>query len=147
MSNEIANGRNAVYAEEAFVVDVQILLHEIMEEKGITRAELARLMGVSRARITQIFSDDCKNFTIRLLARAMHSLGEEPKISCDYIDKQQVENNIQRWNTEFDVPATHFLVEMKEERSAWHPANDNRQNRLAHLADRHRLSAEIREAA
>ena len=70
----------AVFAEEDFVVDVQIYLHQLMEEKGVSRSELARAMGVSRARITQIFSDDCKNFTVRLLARAAHALGEEPKV-------------------------------------------------------------------
>lgn len=70
----------ASYAEEAFVVDVQSFLHQIMEEKGVSRAQLARAMGVSRARVTQVFSDECKNFTVRLLARAVHALGEAPRI-------------------------------------------------------------------
>jgi transcriptional regulator with XRE-family HTH domain len=66
--------------EEGFVVDVQLFLHEMMVAKKVSRAELARRMNVSRGRISQIFSDDCKNLTIRLLAKATHALGEVPSI-------------------------------------------------------------------
>lgn len=69
--------RDRIYAEEAAVVNAQSLLHSIMEQKGVSRADLARAMDVSRARITQIFSDDCSNFTVRLLARALYALDEE----------------------------------------------------------------------
>ena len=72
--------RTAVFAEEDFVVESQIFLHQLMEEKGFSRADLARAMGVTRARVSQIFSDECKNFTVRLLARAVHALGEMPEL-------------------------------------------------------------------
>ncbi|WP_397586697.1 helix-turn-helix domain-containing protein [Sphingobium fuliginis] len=80
MSNA-ATEKSAIFAEEGFVVDAQIFLNELMLEKHISRADLAKAMGVSRARITQIFSDECKNFTVRLLARAIHALGEEAFIT------------------------------------------------------------------
>lgn len=83
VAKQIANEKEAIFAEEAFVVDVQILLNQIMKEKGFSRADLARAMNVSRARITQIFSDECKNFTVRLLARAMHAMGETPELTCE----------------------------------------------------------------
>jgi transcriptional regulator with XRE-family HTH domain len=83
MANQIASERDAIFAEEAFVVDAQILLNQIMKEKGYSKADLARAMNVSRARITQIFSDECKNFTVRLLARAMHAMGEVPELTCE----------------------------------------------------------------
>lgn len=70
-----------IFAEEDAVVAVQSFLHELMEEKGISRAELARAMGVSRPRVTQLFSDECSNLTLRLIARAMFALGEELIIS------------------------------------------------------------------
>lgn len=73
--------RNAVFAEEDFVVEAQLFLHALMEKKGASRSDLARAMGVSRARVTQIFSDECKNFTVRLLARAAHALGEAPLLT------------------------------------------------------------------
>lgn len=73
--------KTASFAEEAFVVDVQSFLHQMMIDKGFTRSQLAEAMGVSRARVTQVFSDECKNFTIRFLARAFFALGEEPRVS------------------------------------------------------------------
>lgn len=68
------------FREEFFVAEVQARLSEMMEEKGVTRAELARRLDVSRGRITQIFSDECKNLTVRLLVRGFLALGEQPII-------------------------------------------------------------------
>lgn len=75
--------KSSVFAEEAFVVDVQSLLETIMHEKGMTRSQLADAMSVSRARVSQMFSSDCKNFTVRLLARALHAMGERAEMSCE----------------------------------------------------------------
>jgi transcriptional regulator with XRE-family HTH domain len=83
--NEIdGQEREAIFAEEALVVDAQVFLHTLMDEKGVSRADLARAMGISRARVTQLFSDECKNFTIRLFARAAHALGERVELDCDH---------------------------------------------------------------
>ena len=68
-----------IEAMEGFMVDVQVYLHEIMVAKGVSRAELARRMGVSRARVSQMFSDDY-NVSVRQLARAAYHLGEEPRV-------------------------------------------------------------------
>lgn len=70
-----------IYAEEALVVDAQGILQHLLEEKGMSRADLARAMNVSRARVSQLFSDECKNFTVRLWARALFALGEEAVVS------------------------------------------------------------------
>ena len=80
MARMNAEERNRVFAEEAAVVDVQLLLQELMEQKGWTRADMARAMNVSRARVTQIFSDECTNLTIRVLARAFFALSEEFRV-------------------------------------------------------------------
>jgi len=71
-----------IEAIEGFMVDVQVYLNEIMDAKKISRAELARRMGVSRARVSQMFSDD-SNLTVRQLARAAYHLGEEPRVESD----------------------------------------------------------------
>lgn len=81
MTNERAEVRSRVFAEEAAVVEVQALLHELMESKGWSRADLARAMKVSRGRVTQLFSDECTNLTIRLIARAIFALKEELVVS------------------------------------------------------------------
>ncbi len=69
-----------LFREEYFVSEIQARLSSIMEDKGISRAELARKLGVSRARVTQIFSDDANNFTIRLMFNVFSALEEEPII-------------------------------------------------------------------
>lgn len=101
------NARSAVFAEEAFVVDVQSFLHRLMIEKGLNRTQLADAMGVSKARVSQIFSDECKNFTVRLLARACHALGEEPQISsgtCDALDhREKLKDQLETINGSKDV--------------------------------------------
>lgn len=78
---------SAVYAEEALVVDVQSFLYRMMHEKGMSRSELAEAMGVTKARVTQIFSDECKNFTVKLLARAVHAMGEQIEVSSSFCRK------------------------------------------------------------
>lgn len=83
MIENTSQQRSAIAVEEGFVVEVQSFLQELMNAEGISRAELARRMGVSRARVTQIFSDECKNLTVRLLAKAAHALGQEPSIESE----------------------------------------------------------------
>ncbi len=81
--------KTSAYAEEAFVIDAQAVLHGLMEDKGMSRADLAAAMGVSRARVTQLFSSECKNFTVRLLARAFFAVGETPELTCEHLRKQE----------------------------------------------------------
>lgn len=85
MSDNARTQRSRVAVEESFVVDVQSYLQELMNLRGMTRSELANAMGVSRARVTQIFSDECTNLTVRLLARAAHALGEEPEVTSEAV--------------------------------------------------------------
>lgn len=128
MAENIANARDAIFAEEAFVVGVQGLLHQIMEEKGITRADLARALNVSRARITQIFSDECKNLTVRLLARAMYALEETPELTCEL---RMVELR-HKWESESRILAkastnvVPMWSDVTDDIELYGPANDNR---------------------
>jgi transcriptional regulator with XRE-family HTH domain len=78
------------FGEEYFIAEVQTYLSEMMEEKGMTRAELARKLGVSRPRVTQMFSDEARNFTLRLLFRSFAALNEHPVlISQSDLTKQR----------------------------------------------------------
>lgn len=79
---ERAVDEREIEAIEGFMVDVQVYLNEIMHAKKVSRAELARRMGVSRARVSQMFSDDA-NVTVRQLARAAYHLGEEPRVESE----------------------------------------------------------------
>lgn len=75
--------KTVAFAEEALVVDIQSFLQTLMDEKNINRAQLAEAMGVTRGRVSQMFSADCKNFTVRLLARALHAMGENAELTCE----------------------------------------------------------------
>jgi transcriptional regulator with XRE-family HTH domain len=77
--------------EEGFIVDVQGLLQELMDERGMSRAGLARAMGVSRARVTQLFSDKCTNMTVRVFAQAVHALGDVPMIDGERLRRTREE--------------------------------------------------------
>jgi transcriptional regulator with XRE-family HTH domain len=136
MADKLVAEREAIFAEEAFVVDVQILLNQIMKEKGFSRADLARAMNVSRARITQIFSDDCKNFTVRLLARAMHAMDEVPEVTCEFhMDQMRRKWEVQSRKLTNEAPniVRMWNDETMENDTNW-SANDNRMADLIRAA-------------
>ncbi len=83
MRDNSVERKSLVFTEEALVVDVQAFLYRLMLEKGVSRSQLAEAMGVSKGRVSQIFSDECKNLTVRLLARAAYALGEEVSITTE----------------------------------------------------------------
>lgn len=62
-------------AEESFIADVQEHIAQQMEQRDISRAELARRMGVSRARVTNLLTG---NPTLRTIAHVMHVLELQP---------------------------------------------------------------------
>jgi transcriptional regulator with XRE-family HTH domain len=77
MNDKLGTLRSSVeFAEERLVASAQSLLEDILYDKGLSKTDLAGKMGVSKARVSQIFSDN-QNFTLRLLASAFHALGEE----------------------------------------------------------------------
>ncbi|MDH3665013.1 MAG: helix-turn-helix domain-containing protein, partial [Alphaproteobacteria bacterium] len=47
-----------IFAIEEMRVSVQWAIQEAMVDKGINRAELARRLGISAARVTQMLSED-----------------------------------------------------------------------------------------
>lgn len=54
-------------------------LARVMAAKGLTRADLARLIGSSQAYITKVFNHDA-NFTVRTMAKLAHALDSEVRI-------------------------------------------------------------------
>lgn len=63
-----------LFEEERAVFVATELLSRIMEERGLSRADLARLIGTSRANITTLLSGQ-RNMTIRTFARLAARLG------------------------------------------------------------------------
>jgi len=91
------------FAEEMLVAEIQSVLEDLLDQKGYSRADLAKKMGVTKARVTQIFSDT-QNFTVRLIARAFHALGE--RVVVGHRSLSDVETK-----TAKEMPAqAHYLV-------------------------------------
>lgn len=130
MNTMVQNVRkSSVYAEEALVVDLQSLLHTVMVEQGFTRSQLAEAMNVSKARVTQLFSADCSNFTVRLLARALFAMGEKLDVSCPTLERvkrrTQVVQQLRHWadseqQYQWNVAANDQTLVAKSDTSSTH---------------------------
>lgn len=62
--------------QEDLIFDVSQLLWEILEESGISRAELARRLGTSKSYITKLLRG-YSNLTLRSLADIFSALGKQ----------------------------------------------------------------------
>jgi transcriptional regulator with XRE-family HTH domain len=76
-----------ILAEERAIANVQAMAIRLLEEKKIRKAQLARDLNVSEARISQIFCGDPSNLTIKKAAQLFFAMGEELVISCRTIDE------------------------------------------------------------
>lgn len=76
-----------ILAEERAIAHVQAMAIRLLEEKKIRKAQLARDLNVSEARISQIFGGDPSNLTIKKAAQLFFAMGEELVITCRKIDE------------------------------------------------------------
>jgi transcriptional regulator with XRE-family HTH domain len=76
-----------VIAEDALITEVQFAIHNLLEAKGMSRADLARALGVSEARVSQLFSENSRNLTLKTIARIFFVLDEEPQITSPTLHK------------------------------------------------------------
>ncbi len=72
--------QKVIEAEENLVIDTQFLIQETLNDRGMTRADLARLTGISKARLTQVMKPDA-NPTLRTLARLFEALDDQLIVS------------------------------------------------------------------
>lgn len=70
-------------AEESFILDAQMIIQRMLNEKGITQADLARRMGVGESYISQMLGDSARNLTLRTVARVMTALDETPRLMVE----------------------------------------------------------------
>jgi transcriptional regulator with XRE-family HTH domain len=71
-----------VEAEEDLLIDFQFLVQDVLNSKGISKTELAKRSGLSKARLSQILSAEA-NPSVKTFARLFNALGVrvEPKIA------------------------------------------------------------------
>lgn len=68
------------YVLEGVVLDLTDQIAVAMQEQGVSRAELAERLGVSRAYITKVLGGST-NMTLRTLVRLALALGLVPEVS------------------------------------------------------------------
>ena len=71
-------GRKALFDAYEFSFEVTEAIIEAMEEKGIKRADLSRIMGVSRSYVTQLLEGSV-NITLRKFVEVCHALDTNPR--------------------------------------------------------------------
>jgi transcriptional regulator with XRE-family HTH domain len=76
-----------VFATEDLRADVQLTIQEVMFAKGITRSDLAKLLGCSPANVTQLLAED-GNPTIETIARVFYALGDVCKFQSAFLEQQ-----------------------------------------------------------
>lgn len=74
-----------LYAIEGLVTEAGEFIARLMQERGVTKADLARRLGKSRAYITQMLSGSA-NLTVRTLAEVAYALGAEVRLEAAPIE-------------------------------------------------------------
>jgi transcriptional regulator with XRE-family HTH domain len=85
-----------IFAQAAFVADLQSAIHRMMIAKGVSRADLAERLGVSKPRVTQYFAGDGSNLTAKTIARIFHALGEQAETTCEWLRAQEANRFAER---------------------------------------------------
>ena len=77
--NEIERMRreDPEYQAIELMLAVSERMRQLMDESGLTQAELARRMGVTRQYVSKLLRDDECNLTLRQIARIALALGAE----------------------------------------------------------------------
>ena len=110
----------AVLAQEAALVDASEVIAEALERSGLTQAELARLLGVSRSEVTARLRGT-RNITVKSLAETLQVLGCRLHLALDESDSNDEEgrSSLEAWR-----PVT------------WDEASSHRTDRVRHLSSR-----------
>jgi transcriptional regulator with XRE-family HTH domain len=87
---EIPFDPKIIEAEENLLIDYQFLLQERMSQKGVSQSDLAERAGISKARLSQILSDDA-NPTVKTFAGLFHALDERVHVSSAPVDEPRLQ--------------------------------------------------------
>ncbi|SPH19500.1 hypothetical protein ASD8599_00225 [Ascidiaceihabitans donghaensis] len=74
------------FAIESLVFSVQVSLQKIMNKRGVNNKDLAERLGMTPARVSQIFSSNGPNLTVKTIAKIVHALGDE----FEFVPKQDI---------------------------------------------------------
>jgi len=109
MSDE--EGRK-LYFREDLIFEVTEAISQAMEEKGVNKAELSRLAGVSKSNITQLLSGD-QNMRLTTVADLLYALDSKLAVSAVPLD---IDNILESTTFNQWVPAVDIAIKQSEYR-------------------------------
>ncbi len=101
-----------LYFREDLIFEITEEICKVMEEKGISKAELSRLAGVSKSNITQLLSGD-HNMRLTTVADLLYALDSKMAISAVPLDMDSIFESItfNQW-----IPAVDITIKQSEYR-------------------------------
>jgi transcriptional regulator with XRE-family HTH domain len=126
-----------IQASIEFIDDLLVAFEEEMAVSGITQAELAKRLGLTSARVSQMFSGNGQNFTAGTIAKIAHAFGKVARVRFEPAMERSTKPKATRDSAE--------LAPGKGRKARkWQCANDNYWNEgekdLDHSAGRHEIS-------
>lgn len=124
-------------AQERLLFMAQVEMQRLLNEKGLKYKDLSKRLGVSEARVSQIFGDDAGNLTIRTIARVFHQLGEKPLLMSKVLYERRLAeargaaDPAPTWTLEGSVeelnvsPCTQVVPKVNRSREQSRPATGN----------------------
>jgi len=124
---------DVIVAEKA-LMNFQFAVIDAMREKKISQTELADMLGISKARISQMLSSEA-NPTLKVVGRTLHALD----IDAIYVDKTKPkEAAIAEFKCEWEAIPSFWDVKPAPTKMMWH--NDNKVIKYR-ISDGHREAA------
>jgi transcriptional regulator with XRE-family HTH domain len=71
-----------IYQQEGSIVDFAEMAHELMEQKGVKRKDVAKELGVSASQVTQ-WLDGTANLQLRTISDILFALDSKLKIEAE----------------------------------------------------------------
>jgi len=96
-----------LYFREDLIFEITEEICKVMEEKGISKAELSRLAGVSKSNITQLLSGD-HNMRLTTVADLLYALDSKMAVSTVPLDIDSILESItfSQWTPAIDLTIT-----------------------------------------
>lgn len=110
---------NQLRAEVGFILDLQIAIETALDQRGLTQADLARLLDVSEARVSQMLSDSGSNLRARTIGRIGDAIGMKPCIRYVAAVDQDCAVSLDAWRRSQSAP------EYNDWTNAFDAANQN----------------------
>ncbi len=99
-----------LYFREDLIFEITETIWKVMEEKGISKAQLSRLAGVSKSNITQLLSGD-HNMQLTTVADLLYTLDSKMVVSAVPLD---IDNILESITFNPWTPAVELTVKQSE---------------------------------